>query len=155
TAADPKRKPKDRIDAIQTLALAPFAEVREGLAQLLDPREGREIHLAVLATLGKFSDRDVAPLVLQAWPGMSPQTRSSASEGLLARPERIDAVLTAIEKGTFAPGELEPARIDFLKKHRSDLIRSRALKVFANVKSARRQEVVDAYMPALKLTGDV
>lgn len=154
-ALDPKGKPKARLDAIQTLALASFTEVREVFTQLLDPREGREIHLAALGTLGKFGDRDVTTLVLQAWPGLSPQTRGSAAEILLARPERIDALLTAVEAGKFNPNELEPARIDFLRKHRSDALRARALKAFANLKSARRQDVVDAYQPALTLKGDV
>ncbi len=154
TAADARRKPKERAEAIQTLALAPFGEARDVLAALLDPREGREVHLAALAALNRFTDHAVAPLVLEAWPGLSPQTRAAAGEVLLARPERVDALLTAVEKGTFNPGELEPARIEFLRTHRGDKVRARALKLFANLKSARRQEVVDAYMPALKLPGD-
>jgi putative heme-binding domain-containing protein len=85
---------------------------------------------------------------------MSPQTRNSAAEVLLARPQRIERVLAAIEKGSLPPGDLEPARVDFLKTHRDERIRTRALELFANLKSARRQDVVDAYMPALKLKGD-
>ena len=72
---------------------APLLDGLLRLVRLLDAQEGREVQLSALSTLNKFGDRDVARVVLDAWPGMSPQTRSSAAEvGRYLRGEPLEAV---------------------------------------------------------------
>ncbi len=154
TAADAKQSPAARAEAIRTLGLAAFAAERELLGRLLDNREPREVQEATLAALGRFNEAEVGPLVLRAWNGFSPPLRGQATELLFARFERLDALLDAIEQGKFRPTDLEPARIDYLRKHGNERIRNRAKTLLAEVKLRRRQEVIDAYQPALKLTGD-
>ncbi len=154
TAGDDQRPAKDRVEAIQTLALAKFADVKPLFAKLLDNRQAQEVQQAALATLGKYSDPGVGPIVTSAWDTLSPRLKTVAAETLVARPDRIAALLDAIEQGAVQAAEIEPARITLLTSHRDPAIKDRATKLFGSLKLARRQEVVDAYRPALKLTGD-
>jgi putative membrane-bound dehydrogenase-like protein len=154
TAGDDKRAIKDRVEAIQTLALANFADVKALFTRLLDNRQAQEVQQAALATLGKYSDPGVGPIVTASWETLSPRLKTVAAETLVARPDRIVALLDAIEKGTVQAAEIEPARISLLTSHRDPAIKDRAAKLFGSLKLARRQEVVDTYRPALKLTGD-
>jgi putative membrane-bound dehydrogenase-like protein len=154
TAADAKQSPSARAEATRTLGLGTFSAERELLTKLLDNRQPREVQEASLVALGRFTDKEVSQVVLRAWNGFSPPLRAQATELLLARVERIEALLETIEAGRFRPTDLEPARIEFLRKHQSDRIRERAGKLLAEVKLRRRQDVIDAYQGALKLTGD-
>jgi putative membrane-bound dehydrogenase-like protein len=154
TAGDREKPPTARAEAIRTLALGTFEKEHELLAALLDNRQPREVQEAALASLGRFTEPAVAAAVLKAWPGFSPALRAQAVELLLARVERASALLDAIEQGQFQPTELEPARIEFLRKHTNAKLRDRAAKLLAEVKLQRRQDVIDAYLRALKLTGD-
>jgi putative membrane-bound dehydrogenase-like protein len=155
SAADEKQSPPARAEAIRTLGLGTFEAERGLLTKLLDLRQPREVQLAALGALSRFTDAGVAPIVLEAWPGMSPGVRTAAIEALFARPERLMALLDAVEKNKFQPVDLEPARVEFLRKHSDAQVRARAAKLLAEVKLRRRQEVIDAYVPALKRTGDL
>jgi len=155
TAGDAQKPVKDRLEAIQTLALANFADVQPLFKTLLDSRQAQEVQQAGFATLGKFTDPAVATIVVNAWPTLSPRIKTVAAETLLARPERIVALLDAIEKGDISASEIEAPRIQLLTGHRDPAIRSRSEKVFASLKLARRQDVVDGYRASLKLSGDV
>jgi len=53
------------------------------------------------------------------------------------------------------PTDVDPARIALLEKSDDAELRTRAAKLFAGTKLARRQDVVDAYQPALELKGDI
>ncbi len=154
TAADAKGRRPPAPRRFGHYALGEFARERELLGRLLDNRQPREVQEASIAALARFAEPEVGGLILRAWPGLSPGLRAEATEALLARTDRAGALLDAIERGQFVANELEPARIDFLRKHSDERIRTRAAKLLAEVKLRRRQEVIDAYLAALKLTGE-
>jgi putative membrane-bound dehydrogenase-like protein len=154
TAADNEQPPVARSEAIRTLALGVFNEENKLLANLLDTRQPHEVQLAALGALTQFKDGAVGPIVLSAFQGMSPSLRAAAIEALFARPERLTALLDAIERKQFQPGDLEPARVEFLRSHKDAKIRQRAGSLLSDLKLRRRQDVIDAYLPALKLEGD-
>jgi putative heme-binding domain-containing protein len=64
------------------------------------------------------------------------------------------ALLDAIDRGAVRPGELEASRIQLLLSHPDVALRERAQRLLSTVKPDRRQDVVDAYRPALSLDGD-
>src|SRR5205823_3102686 len=51
-------------------------------------------------------------------------------------------------------GQLEPARVEQLRRHRDARVRARARKVLAGQLAADRQKVVETYRPALDLKAD-
>lgn len=155
TAEEESNNPAERAAAVATLSLARLDEVRPLLAELLDNRQPQAVQLAALATLGKFRDAEVAALLIEAWPGFSPRLRVEASEVLFARTVWIEQLLNALASGEIAPVDLDPARIQQLREHSDKGIRERSLSLLAQVNVARRGDVVEAYRPALSLSGDV
>lgn len=137
------------------LGLIPFAEAQPLLARLLDSRQPQDVQRAALVVLDHFNDPRVPQMLADAWPTLSPSLRSVAIEAWFARPQRIAALLDAIEQGKFQASEIEPARVQLLTMHSDAQIRARATKLFGSAVVGRRQDVIDAYRPVLKLSGDV
>jgi putative heme-binding domain-containing protein len=154
TAADEKATPAARAAAIRTLGLGSFADAKTQLVAALAVRQPPVVQLAALEVLGRFDSPEVPGVVLAAWPGMSPPTRASAAETLLARAAWVTALLDAVEKGIVRPTDLDPARVQLLQQSADGPTRARAGKVFAGAGLARRAEVVAKYQRALDLPGD-
>lgn len=154
-AADGALPAQQRIEAIKTLSLDEFKSARSVLAALLDSRQPHEVQLAALTTLAAFDDPGVAEVILAAWPTLGPRLREPAAEALLARRGRIDALLSAVEQGTLAAGELPPPKVQALLGHGDAALRDRAEKLLGSLRLSRRADVVAVYRPALALAGDV
>jgi putative heme-binding domain-containing protein len=154
TAADEKATPAARTSAIRTLALAPFAEAKPVLAKCLDVREPQPVQLAVLEALAKYDSPAVPPMVLAAWPAMSPKIRASAIETLLSRPAWVGAFLDAVEKKTVLATDLDPARVQLLQQSPDEKVRARVAKLFAGGTPSKRQDVIAKYQKVLDLKGD-
>ncbi len=156
TAVDAAKSTALRARAIAMLPLANFADVRDVLSQLLlDQQQPGEVQQAVLEALERFDDPGVAPLVIEAWPALSPRMRAVASETLFGRRASIVALLDAIEASRFAARDVEPARRQWLAHSDDQAVRDRATRLFGDMSSGRRNEVVASYRTALQLSGDV
>ncbi|MEX0713237.1 MAG: PVC-type heme-binding CxxCH protein, partial [Pirellulales bacterium] len=153
-AQDGERPLEARSAAIQTLTLGPFDQASGLLARLLDHRQPHEIQSAALASLAHYNDAGVGPLVLEAWPALSPRLRVQATEALFARAERLDALLTAIDEGRVNASDIETARLRLLASHADAGIRERGRKLVEQASAGRRQDVVEAYRDVLDLPGD-
>jgi putative membrane-bound dehydrogenase-like protein len=129
------------------------ARDRDRLAGLLRPRVTVAIQQAAIAGLGRINDPKVADLLLAGWKGHSPQIRGTVLDALLSRLEWQGTLLSALESGRIAPGEIDPARRQRLVGRRDPALRSRAEALFAHQGQAR-QAVVDSYKPALRMKGD-
>ncbi len=155
TAADEKADPAARAEAIRTLALTPFADAKPVLAKCLNVQQPQPVQLAALETLAKYDSAEVPPMVLAAWPAMSPKIRATAIETLLSRPAWVGAFLDAVEKKVVLPTDLDPARVQLLVKSPDEKVSSRAAKLFAANAPSKRQDVIAKYQKALDLKGDV
>lgn len=154
-AVDGKLALTARVKAIDTLRFGAFNEVGQVLGSLLDNRQPQEVQSAALRALGRFDDPQVGQHILAAWLTLGPKWRESAATVLLARPERIAALLDAVEAGSFASHDLSPATIQALLAHRDPQIASRANSLLGALRPSERSEVVESYRSALKLTGDL
>lgn len=154
TAADEERDLKQRIPAIRTLGLAKFDDLQDLFETLLELRQPQPVQAAALETLAKFEDDGVATILLEAWPGLSPELRARAAETLFSREAWIMAFLDAVEQKRVGRGDVDPARITLLQSHPSAKVAERSARLFANNNVARRQDVVTAYGRALMLDGD-
>jgi putative membrane-bound dehydrogenase-like protein len=154
TARAGQRPLEERLEAVRLLGHAPYAVGGTALRELLSPRQAPEVQLAAIRALAQHDNPSVAKSLLEAWPGYSPSVRRECVEALFARTERLNALLDAIEKQTVLAGQLEPARVEQLRKHREPRLRERALKLLAGQGTADRQKVVVAYRAALDLKGD-
>jgi putative membrane-bound dehydrogenase-like protein len=153
-APDEKRAVVDRVAAIRTLGLAPFADIKQFSPRLLNVRQPQPVQAAAVETLARFDDPAVPALLFEAWPGLSPKLRANAIEALLSRPAWIAAFFEAVEQRTINRGDIDPARIQSLQTNADPQLRTRAATLFAQAKLGRRQDVVATYQKALQLVGD-
>ena len=97
---------------------------------------------------------DVAELLLAAWTGYSPAVRREVVEALFARADRLPQLLTAIEQKKVLSNQLEPLRVEQLRKHPNAKIRERAGALLAGQAAPDRQKMVEDYRAALDLKAD-
>ncbi|MGD9646631.1 MAG: PVC-type heme-binding CxxCH protein [Pirellulales bacterium] len=154
-AVDESLDASARAAAIADLTFGEFDAVAASIAGLLDQRQPLAVQRAALASLARFDRPEVAARLIELWPTLLPALRNEASEILFARPERILALLDAVDAGTLKPADLDPARVKLLANHAEASIRDRAAKLLAAEPSAERAEIVAAYRAALELSGDV
>ncbi len=152
--ADEKQPTATRAEAVRILGLADFAVVQKSFPGLLSFRQPEAVQKAALETLSRFDRPEVPPLVLDAWPGLSPSLRATAAETLFARPAWVQSFLDAVQQGKVKTGDLDPARIALLKASSDPRVKERAEKLLAGAGLSKRAEVVTQYRKALDLAGN-
>jgi len=152
---DEDQSVKARVAAVGVVSLARFEDVAELLESLLAPRQPAPVQLAAIEGLAHFDSGAVATILIDAWPGMSPQSRSRAAETLLSRSVWISALLDAVEEKRVSRSDIDPARIKLLRSHSNAAIRIRVGTVFTENRLSPRRDVVAAYQLVLKSPGDL
>jgi putative heme-binding domain-containing protein len=80
--------------------------------------------------------------------------RREILEASFARAERLPTLLQAIEEKKVLAGQLEPFRVEQLRKHPDAKLRQKALAIFSGQLAPDRQKVVETYRAALALEAD-
>ena len=153
-SVDDSKPTSERVEAIGSLRLSRFDKTHELFAELLDLQQTAEIQIAALDVLAEFDSREVATLILDAWPTFSPSVRSRATETLLSRPSWVTDLMDAVEEGGVRRGDIDPARVELLKRHPDEQLAKRVAKLFDRALLPQRQDVVQRYQPALEADGD-
>jgi putative membrane-bound dehydrogenase-like protein len=154
-AGDDTRTGADRVAAVRLLCYGPHFLAGPALQKLLAPSNPGEVQLAAVRALSLQAPAKVADVLLASWGSYSPTLRREVSEALFARSERLTALLDAIEKKKVLAGQLEPLRIQQLRKHPNPQVRKRAVALLAGQIAVDRQKVVAAYKEALTLKPQV
>ena len=154
-AVDDNADVVERAEAVRVLRLAKFAVVRPLFVELLELRQPQPVQAATLETIAEFNEAKVSDVLLGAWSSLSPGLRTRAVETMLSRPKWVTAFLNAVEKGRVGRGDIEPSRVQLLKRHPDKKIAARVGKLFASNGLSARKEVVKRYQPALKMKGDI
>jgi putative membrane-bound dehydrogenase-like protein len=153
-ARDEKRSVEERIDAVHLLGYGPFS-LAAPLQDLLTPQEPTELQMAAVRALAVQPSPKVADLLLGPWASYSPVVRREVLEALLARPDRVAALLTAVEKKEVLPNQIEPARLEQLRRLPDAALRKRAQALLAGQGSPDRRKVIADYQPVLDRKGDI
>lgn len=146
--------PVSREAAVALLAHDDFASASTALKTLLGAAGEPALQAAAIRTLGTFTRAEVATVLLEPWAGYTPATREAALAVLLARRERVDALLAAIEQKTVPASQLTAARRTQLLGHADPAIKARAARLLGEATSATRAEAIARYRSSLSLTGD-
>jgi putative membrane-bound dehydrogenase-like protein len=154
TAKDGKRPLAERVAAVRLLGRGPFAPLAAAAPDLLSPRVPPELQLAAAQALARQERPEVAGLLLEGWGGHSPAVRREVLAALFARPERLAALVSALEAKRVLPSQVEPLRLEQLRRHPDAKLRVRAVKVLAGTVAPERRKVIDAYREALALKTD-
>lgn len=110
-AADPSTPESDRLALISLFADLRSPASLRALAQLLSEHGSEPILLAAINALAAYPDDAAADALIARLPNLPAGIRSRAMESLCSRPSWADRLVSAIEAGTVAPGELSPARV--------------------------------------------
>jgi putative membrane-bound dehydrogenase-like protein len=154
TARNDKQTVEERVSSARLLAYGPFMLASATLPDLLTPQTPSDLQMNAVRALAQHDSPKVAEMLLASWTGFSPAVRREAVEGLFARPQRLTKLLDAIEAKKIPANQIEPFRLDQLRKHPNTTIRQRAQKLLAGQLTPDRQKVVENYKAALELTAD-
>jgi putative membrane-bound dehydrogenase-like protein len=144
----------ERLAAVQLLAHDSFNSVEKPLLSLLASTQPPELQLASVRVMGSFADAEVAGHLLSVWRGASPAVRGEMLQAMLARQERVAALLAAVEQGTVPVGQFTAAQRASLLRNRDEALRQRAEKLFGAAAAGSRAEVIARFKPALGLPGE-
>jgi putative heme-binding domain-containing protein len=153
-AADREKPAGERAAAIRMLRMGPYASSRTLLPEFLGTREPQEVQSATLELMGTFNEPEIATVILEAWPTFSPRLRTIGTEVIFSRPEWLLSFLGKVDEDEIPLSDIEPARVRLLASHANPQVREQASKLVERLKLGRRQDVLDAYKPALSLAGD-
>jgi putative heme-binding domain-containing protein len=120
---------------------------------LLNPRQPAALQLAAIRVLSGFNDSEVPGLLLGGWSMYSPAVRAEVVQALLARPQRVGAVLDAIEKKQLTAADVPPARKALLLRHQDPKVRARA-EALLGAAPGSRKEAIARYQKALNMQAD-
>jgi putative membrane-bound dehydrogenase-like protein len=147
-------KPEARLAAARVLAYAAPEVAIPALAAVLGPQSPPDLQIAAVRSVGAHAVPDVTKRLLAVWPSVAPSVRREILEQLLARPERVQKLLDAIENNVVRTSEIDPIRVAQLRKSTNLEIRSRADKLFAGEMNADRQAIIEKYNVVRELKGD-
>jgi putative membrane-bound dehydrogenase-like protein len=153
-ARDGRRPLPERLASVRLLGYGPFDVAAAALPDFLTPQEPADLEMAAVRALARHDNTRVAVVLLGPWTSYGPVLRREVLEALLARPDRVAALLTAVEQKKVQLGQIEPARLDQLRRLPDAALRRRALALLAGLGSPDRKKVVAAYQSALELKGD-
>ncbi len=145
---------EQRIASARLLAYEQWATARPVLAAELPGTQTPPLRSAAIRTLAGFVSPEVAPTLLAPWSTYTPAVREEVLTALLARRDRVGALLTAIENKVVNPGQVSATRRTQILANPDATIKARAEKAFGQNSSGPRAEVVARYQAALTPTGD-
>jgi putative membrane-bound dehydrogenase-like protein len=143
------------LSAIRLLGRGPSAgpEDLERLGGLLRPRFSPAVQQAALAELGKTSGEATGRILAGGWKTYSPSLRNEVANLLMGRPDWIQTLLDAVERGGVPANQISPAQRQRLVGHPNAAIRARAARSFGAT-NADRAKVVKSYDVVNDLAGE-
>ena len=129
-----------------------YADVGDLLLLQVGSGQSEAIQAAALAALGRFDDPRIAPSVAQRCRALAPRLRNDALTALLARNDRVAAVMAGLESGLLRRADLSFAQVNYLRTQRDPAISERARRLFGPV-PVQRPDAVKLFKPALSLKG--
>jgi len=154
TLGDTRQSEPARLEAIELLSVASVAQARESLVSALAPGQPAAVQVAAVKTLAQHTSPEITAALLRAWSGYSPKAKDAALTALVAREDRIRALLDAVQKGTVKATELSASQVQSLAQHKNRAIATLAKTSLASVIPPSRAEVAAKFAPAIELRGD-
>jgi putative membrane-bound dehydrogenase-like protein len=145
-----------RIAAVLKLPNSPQAAelLARATSDLADPAAAVERRQAAVALLALTDDNGVGATLLTAWPSATPALRATLVDALVARPNRVGAVVEALERG-------ELNAVAFSAGHRSRLLeradshlRARLEQLFLTAAPPNFEAALGRFQAALALERD-
>jgi putative membrane-bound dehydrogenase-like protein len=144
----------DRINAIRVLALDPGFVGAEVFDPLLDPTQAKQVQATAAHVLTRRNDERAMGLLVSHWQSYTAETRGIVETGFTGSSDRLAFLLNSLEKGEIQPSWITRSTRTRLTEHSDKKIQERAKKLFADMTTANRDELVTAFYEATTLAGD-
>lgn len=154
TAADGRAAESVRLEAIELLGVASYAQSREPLTAALAPGQSEAVQTAALRTLAQHAQPEVTATLLRSWPHYAPKAKEATLAALVAREDRTVALLEAIQAGRIKATDLSASQVQTLAQHKNAKIAALAKNALSTVIPPSRAEVAAKFQPAVTTTGD-
>ncbi len=139
--ADEKRPIDDRARALEALVAGGGDAFFGAVAVVLkNADESARLRGNVLASLGRSEEDQVAKVVLDAWPQLTPALRRDAIELLVQRPAWSRSLLAAIESGKVDASSVNPMQARSIAAAADDDIRAKIEKLWGAVRTDRNPQ---------------
>ncbi len=155
-AADERAPTRQRVTAVALLGYTDFKQSGPVLGALLDARHAPGLQLQAVRALERFDDPRGAEMLIQPanWTRYTPQIREAVIATLVAKPQMIGVLFSAIRAGAIKAPEISSPRRTQLLKHADAKIRQEAEGIFHELESGDRMQVYRAYRSILDKPGD-
>ncbi len=147
--SDPMQVP---VEAIGMLPEAGAKSVQPLLA-LVGPAVPKERRQAAVRALGRVDSSLWSQPASEAWRRLDPEIRPELVGLMIRRPESAKSLLDAVESGRIPESDVPLAAIAVLRQSGDREVRERTVRRYGE-KPASRTDAVEAFLPALGLSGD-
>jgi putative membrane-bound dehydrogenase-like protein len=132
--------------------LASEQEELQTARALLEGERESAVRVALIETLRRLSSAEAASLLLDAWPQLGAAERRAACATLLSRRAWVEQLVTALEQGSVATRDLDPAAAQQLRSYGDRDLRNRCEQALGQ--PTDRAAVVATYLAELPATSD-
>ncbi len=108
--------------------------------RLLGPQEPASVQQAALSAARKLKADQTAVLMLEKWPELLPEVRSSVCGLLLERTAWGQQLVAALEKGTVKANDLDTAVVERLRKYGDAALQARTAAVLGKTTECRSRQ---------------
>ncbi|WP_259015608.1 PVC-type heme-binding CxxCH protein [Emticicia fluvialis] len=150
--SDKKQDEKLRADAVELLSIANASAYKNEFLQILTRKEPELVQVTVLNTLSKIGDKSTFDFLLKEFKTFSAPIQQKVVELLMAKPERIPLLLSALETKRIDKAAIGWRQMVDLMNYEETNIRAFARKVLAV--NEDRKAVLQNYLKALDTKGD-
>ncbi len=141
-----------RAQMLEFLLLSDPTPYKMSLKEFIKPSEEPEVQIMALQVYEKVPGTEVAEYILDNWEFMTPKVREVALDVMMSEKDRIELLITALEKNEILKSSLGWQRTVQLNNNGDEKIREKARKLLTQ---AAGSEITKQYQEALKLSGDV
>ncbi len=125
------------------------------LSRLLVPQVELALQLAAADRLGDQPNAEIANVLLDGWASYGPLLRARVLDVLSSRTSWSRSLLERVESKQVSTAELDSAMRSRLMSTRDKALQADWRRALAASTASDRKKVIDAYQPALSMTGNV
>ena len=155
SATDAKQPEASRVEALSLLGFATFKQAQPALLTCLGKDQPEAVQTAAVTAIGQFNTEAVAQALIEMWPGLTEKAHQATLTEMLARPERIHALLEAVQSSRIPATALSASQVQALLKHQDKLVSDLAKVALASVIPPSRESVLAKFQPSLAMKGDI
>jgi putative membrane-bound dehydrogenase-like protein len=143
-----------RLEAVEGLGHVGFEAGGDSLLTLARGSAVQPLRLGAIESLARYRDPRIAPELMDEFATLTPPLRRAVLNLMLRDVERTRQLLARIAAKQMAPTELDPLAVQALVSHGDSGVRDEAKRLLAALIPADRQQVLEAYRPALLIEAD-